>query len=131
MAEAAAAAPQTPPTSSETGLFVQPAPAAMQASLADHVGPVTPPPGSSSQVPPAPGSAQLRAPTDDSAQAAQPAQDDVKMGQVWLLCGALDVFMANAIDTHVAVLSKDLSGSHCPTGCMPMTIFSRHASCGW
>ena len=85
-AEAAAAAPQTPPTSSETGLFVQPAPAAMQASLADHVGPVTPPPGSSSQVPPAPGSAQLRAPMDGSAQAEQPAQD---MGQVWLLPGTV------------------------------------------
>ena len=84
VAEAAAAAPTTPPTSSKTELFVHPAPADLQASLADHVGPVTPPPGSSSQAQPAPGSAQLSEVRDEPAQAGQPAQGEVKTGQVWL-----------------------------------------------
>ena len=67
-AEATAAAPQTPPTSSETGLFVHPAPAEVAANLADHVGPVTPPPGSSHQSQPALGSDNLSADQNGAAQ---------------------------------------------------------------
>ena len=67
-AEATAAAPQTPPTSSETGLFVHPAPAEVPANLADHVGPVTPPPGSSHHLQPALGSAQLSADQNGATQ---------------------------------------------------------------
>lgn len=92
-AEAAAAAPQTPPTSSETELYVQPAPADMQANLADHVGPVTPPPGNSSLSQPAPGSVQLDAAQNGLAQnglvqAGHPAQkegqEEAKADQVML-----------------------------------------------
>ena len=92
-AEAAAAAPQTPPTSSETEPYVQPAPADMQANLADHVGPVTPPPGSSSLSQPAPGSVQLDAAQNGLAQngpvqaghpAPKVAQEGAKSDQVML-----------------------------------------------
>lgn len=92
-AEAAAAAPQTPPMSSETELYVQPAPAGMQANLADHVGPVTPPPGSGSLSQPAPGSVQLDAAQNGLAQnglvqtghpAQKEAQEEAKADQVML-----------------------------------------------